>query len=124
MFIFEIMEVPLGNDCIVQISFFLHCCQSCCRLIAVYSHSSPLPLSSFFPAGGGVSSVCTQANLCVFNLKRKLNRNEWTTLRHKYVYWTIFTSKSHATLEPNIGTCSLAIWDQHASLPTKAITGV
>ena len=34
------------------------------------------------------------------------------------------TSKSHPILEPNIGTCSRAIWDQQASLPTRAMTGV
>lgn len=35
----------------------------------------------------------------------------------------ILTTRSQATLLSNIGTCSLAICDQQASLPIKPITG-
>lgn len=54
--------------------------------------------------------------------------------RHHWVYSTTNHStniinlpvyaRPHATLLPSIGTCSLDIWLQHASFPTRAITGV
>ena len=49
----------------------------------------------------------------------------WQIMRHKVVIWSMgLTAKSQATLLPNMGTCSRAIWDQQASLPIRAITGV